>query len=249
MIPRRQQISECPVTISPQVYSPVLFVAFCCPEKKEDSTRRGITARIPCALSDTRPVARFLISDAMGDWPVRVEFRQLLDQGNSLPQLEEGLRLLLKDNEKLTSHLEELKGHERLLQEKVDKRVEEERRLKVRVGGRAGGRVVSRARACMWCCSSQQGRGSGATRCRSGWLAAYRRGGGRGGGREARRRRERERFVLRLRWGSRVFLLWAVGGARSARVTDARACRLFFLSSLLFVCRGSSRQEPLPLLM
>lgn len=57
--------------------------------------------------------------------------KQLLDQGNSLPKLEEELRLSLSDNEKITSLLEEIKTHERLLQEKVDKRVEEERRLKV----------------------------------------------------------------------------------------------------------------------
>ena len=57
--------------------------------------------------------------------------QQLLDQGNSLPKLEEDLRLSLSDNEKITSLWEEIKTHERLLQEKVDKRVEEERRLKV----------------------------------------------------------------------------------------------------------------------
>lgn len=58
--------------------------------------------------------------------------QQLLDQGNSLPKLEEGLKLTLSDNEKIASLLEEIRTHTRLLQEKVDKRVEEERRLKVR---------------------------------------------------------------------------------------------------------------------
>lgn len=57
--------------------------------------------------------------------------QKLLDQGNSLPKLEEDLRLSLSDNEKITALWEEIKTHERLLQEKVDKRIEEERRLKV----------------------------------------------------------------------------------------------------------------------
>lgn len=57
--------------------------------------------------------------------------QKLLDQGNSLPKLEEDLRLSLSDIEKITSLLQEIKTHERLLQEKVDKRVQEERRLKV----------------------------------------------------------------------------------------------------------------------
>lgn len=64
---------------------------------------------------------------------------QLLDQGNSLPQLEEGLKLSLSDNDKITTLLEEVKAQVQIIQEKVDKRVEQERRLKVRTGKKRKG--------------------------------------------------------------------------------------------------------------
>lgn len=56
---------------------------------------------------------------------------QLEEQGNSLPKLEEGLKLALSDRDKYESLLEQLKTHKQNLQEKIDKRVEEEHQLKV----------------------------------------------------------------------------------------------------------------------
>lgn len=76
----------------------------------------------------------------------------MLDQGNSLPQLKEDLKLSLSDNEKITTLLEEVNAQARIIQEKVDKRVEQERRLKVSRGGREYARrdltVLLSRRAC-----------------------------------------------------------------------------------------------------
>lgn len=56
---------------------------------------------------------------------------QLQEQGDSLPKLEEGLKVALSDKDKYVSLLEQLKLYKQTLQDKIDKRVEEEQKLKV----------------------------------------------------------------------------------------------------------------------
>lgn len=57
---------------------------------------------------------------------------QLEEQSNSLPKLEESLRLAQSDRDKYAELLEQLKTHKQTLQEKMEKRLQEEKRLKVR---------------------------------------------------------------------------------------------------------------------
>lgn len=57
--------------------------------------------------------------------------KQLEEQGNSLPKLEEGLKLALSDRDKYLSLLEQLKTYKQNLQEKIEKKIEEDRMLKV----------------------------------------------------------------------------------------------------------------------
>lgn len=57
--------------------------------------------------------------------------KQLEEQGNSLPKLEEGLKLALSDRDKYISLLEQLKTYKQNLQEKIEKKIEEDRLLKV----------------------------------------------------------------------------------------------------------------------
>lgn len=56
---------------------------------------------------------------------------QLEEQGNSLPKLEEGLKLALSDRDKYISLLEQLKTYKQNLHEKIEKKLEEDRMLKV----------------------------------------------------------------------------------------------------------------------
>lgn len=48
-----------------------------------------------------------------------------------MPKLEERRRAALSDSEKYTTMLEKLKAHKQTLREKIDARLEEEKRLKV----------------------------------------------------------------------------------------------------------------------
>lgn len=57
--------------------------------------------------------------------------KQLEEQGNSLPKLEEELKLALSDRDKYISLLEQLKAYKQNLQDKIEKKVEEDRMLKV----------------------------------------------------------------------------------------------------------------------
>lgn len=57
---------------------------------------------------------------------------QLEEQGNSLPKLEEGLKLALSDRDKYVSLLDQLKAYKQNLQDKIEKKLEEDRMLKVK---------------------------------------------------------------------------------------------------------------------
>eukprot|EP00903_Cladosiphon_okamuranus_P008948 g8563.t1 len=105
--------------------------AYCCFLEGDDEAHQAITTEFSEARDREDAGAEdFLRKLEESNESLAQTNRELMDQGNSLPKLEEDLRLSLSDNEKITSLWEEIKTHERLLQEKVDKRIEEERRLK-----------------------------------------------------------------------------------------------------------------------
>ncbi|CAN0123472.1 unnamed protein product, partial [Ectocarpus fasciculatus] len=105
--------------------------AYCCFLEGDDDSHQAVTTEYTEARDEEDAGAEeFLRNLEEANEALGQTNQELLDQGNSLPALEEGLKLTLSDNEKITSLLEEIETHRRLLQEKVDKRVEEERRLK-----------------------------------------------------------------------------------------------------------------------
>ncbi|CAM9164644.1 unnamed protein product [Ectocarpus sp. 6 AP-2014] len=105
--------------------------AYCCFLEGDDEAHQSVTTEYTEARDEEDAGAEeFLRNLEEANEALGQTNQELLDQGNSLPALEEGLKLTLSDNEKITSLLEEIETHRRLLQEKVDKRVEEERRLK-----------------------------------------------------------------------------------------------------------------------
>ncbi|CAM9852513.1 unnamed protein product [Pylaiella littoralis] len=112
-------------------YVEFLNKAYSCFLEGEDEALQGITAEFSEAREgDDAGAEDFLEKLEEANEALSQTNQELLDQGNSLPQLKEDLKLSLSDNEKITTLLEEVNAQARIIQEKVDKRVEQERRLK-----------------------------------------------------------------------------------------------------------------------